>query len=170
MCSECCSGNSCCTPRQERKSLVIEFLYLDLNTCGRCIGTEKNLEEALNEVSGVLLAAGFDVSLNKMNITSKELAYQYKFISSPTIRVNGKDIAMSVKESPCKDCGDICGDNVDCRVWVYEGQDYTEPPKAMIINSILKAVYSNNSSLNPEDTVYSLPKNLELFFNGLEKK
>lgn len=149
---------------------MIDFLYLDLNTCGRCIGTEKNLEEAMNEVSAVLLAAGFDVSLNKVNITSKELAYQYKFLSSPTIRVNGKDIAMSVKESPCKDCGDICGDNVDCRVWEFEGQDYTEPPKAMIINAILKAVYSNNSSLNAEHTVYSLPKNLELFFAGLEKE
>jgi len=53
-----------------------------------------------------------------VNITTKELAIQYQFISSPTIRVNGNDIVVELRESVCEDYGDLCGDNVDCRVWV----------------------------------------------------
>lgn len=139
----CCSGDSaCCTP-QEKKKIVIDFLYLDLSICERCRGTDNSLQDAIDDVSTVLSAAGYEIILNKVNIISEELAVQYEFISSPTIRINGKDIALEVKESCCEDCGDLCGDNVDCRVWEYEGEDYTVPPKALIVNAILEAVYTN---------------------------
>jgi hypothetical protein len=128
------------------------------------------LEDAIKEVAVVLQAAGFDLVVNKINITSKELAIRYQFLSSPTIRINGRDIAMEVKETVCEDCGDLCGDDsVDCRVWTYEGTDYNVPPKAFIINAILKAVYSG--TLEPEgNTVYVLPENLKKFFEGKESK
>jgi hypothetical protein len=128
------------------------------------------LEDAIKEVAVVLQAAGFDLVVNKINITSKELAIKYQFLSSPTIRINGRDIAMEVKETVCEDCGDLCGDDsVDCRVWTYEGTDYNVPPKAFIINAILKAVYSG--TLEPEgNTDYVLPENLKKFFEGKESK
>ncbi|MCK9480032.1 MAG: DUF2703 domain-containing protein [Firmicutes bacterium] len=100
------------------KPVTIDFLYLDLNTCERCVATGGTLEEALHILSPVFEVLNYAVTVNKINITTKELAEQHRFISSPTIRVNGVDICDELRESDCKDCGDLCGDNVDCRVFV----------------------------------------------------
>ena len=40
------------------RKLEIELLYLDLDVCTRCQGAEKNLEEAISDVKGVLEATG----------------------------------------------------------------------------------------------------------------
>ncbi|MHB1314226.1 MAG: DUF2703 domain-containing protein [Christensenellales bacterium] len=169
--SACCSGGGCgcnadggCCAPQGKKKIAIDFLYLDLTVCGRCQGTDSSLEEAIGEVSAVLGAAGYDFVLNKVNIATEELAKQYEFVSSPTIRINGRDIALEVKESCCEDCGELCGDAVDCRVWEYEGRTYTVPPKALIVNAILKEVYG----IQPpqEKGEYRLPENLKNFFQN----
>lgn len=169
--SECCTSKcNCCEPKLGEKKLVIDFLYLDLSVCQRCQGTESNLEQAIGEVQAVLKAAGFEIIVNKININTMELAQKYQFLSSPTIRINGIDIDMEVKETPCGDCGDLCGDSVDCRVWVYEGSEYNEPPKALIINAILQFIYNDNKPNHTEKKEYKLPNNLKLFFEGLERK
>jgi len=121
------------------------------------------LDEAVSTVATILSAAGYEVNVNKVNITTKELAIQYQFVSSPTIRVNGKDIAVELKESNCEDCGQLCGESIDCRIWVYNGVEYTAPPKEMIIDSILREVYGTQQE-EPERKPYQLPKNLETFF------
>lgn len=173
--SGCCSCSSGCCGNNEtnytnRKKLIIDFLYLDLSVCERCQGTDRSLEEAINEVSKVLESAGIDVIVNKINVNSEELAKKYKFVSSPTIRVNGRDIQMDVKESLCESCGDLCGDDVDCRVWVYQGKEYNSPPKAMIIESILKEVYGGNSSIDSEEKEYIMPDNLKKFYAAMKAK
>lgn len=132
--SGCCScAPGCCVSipdnAVDKKRLVIDFLYLDLSVCTRCQGTDTSLDEALAEVSRVLEATGTEVIVNKINVNTEELAIKHRFLSSPTIRVNGHDIQMEVKESLCESCGDLCGDEVDCRVWVYQGKEYTVPPK-----------------------------------------
>lgn len=163
----CCSGANCCRPVQEKRKITIDFLYLDLDVCTRCQGTDNSLDEALSEVSKVLEATGVEVVVNKINVVSEELAVQYKFISSPTIRINGHDIQMDIKESTCESCGDLCGDEVDCRVWTYQGQEYNVPPKEMIIEALLKGVYGNGSS-NEEEKEYSLPENLRHFYAAMK--
>jgi glutaredoxin len=170
----CCScGSDCCggaAPKQvNNRRVVIDFLYLDLNICEWCKGTDKSLEEALNDISSVLKASGIEVVVNKINVTSEELAIKHKFISSPTIRVNGKDIQMEVRESLCDSCGDLCGDSVDCRVWVYNGEEYTIPPKALIIEGILKSVYGGETIPN-EEIEYTLPENLKKFYIAMNEK
>ncbi len=143
------------------KEVTIDFLYLDLNTCERCVSTDSALNEALAILSGVFRVLDYSVTVNKVNITSKELAEQHRFISSPTIRVNGLDICQEVKESDCGDCGDLCGDSVDCRVFTYEGKDYEQPPAAMIVDGILHILYGNPAS---EERLYALPDNLNNYF------
>lgn len=166
----CCScGSACCEPKPAKKMVNIEFLYLDLSVCERCQGTESNLDSAIKDLSAVLQAAGYEVALSKINITSPELAIEHEFLSSPTIRVNGKDIAMEVRETLCEECGDLCGSDTECRSWVYEGVEYSEPPKAMIIEAVLKEVFGGGEK-SEQVKPYVLPKNLETFFAGLENK
>ena len=77
---------------------------------------------------------------------------------------------MEYKESRCESCGDLCGDEVDCRVWVYKGNEYTEPPKAMIIDGILKEVYGGNLNLEKDETEYVMPENLVHFYDVMKDK
>lgn len=145
------------------KQFLIDFLYLDLKTCERCMATDETLKQALHVLSGVFDTIGFEVKVNSVNITSRELAEEYRFISSPTIRVNGVDICSELVESNCADCGDLCGDSVDCRVFRYEGKEYEQPPVPMIVDGILKAIYGG---LSQTEEPYTLPDNLERFFIG----
>ena len=166
----CCScGSTCCQTEQTKKEVVIDFLYLDLTVCERCQGTESNLDSAIKELSAVLQAAGYGVSVTKINITSPELAVQYEFVSSPTIRVNGKDIQLEVRETLCQECGDLCGSDTECRSWIYEGVEYSEPPKAMIIEAVLKEVFGSTGKPAAKKP-YVMPKNLVTFFAGLAKE
>ena len=171
----CCSGSTGCCGSQaeikvERKQIVIDFLFLDLSVCTRCQGAESSLDEALKDVSNVLEATGTDVVINKVNVNTEELAVKYKFLTSPTIRVNGRDIQMDYKESLCESCGDLCGDEVDCRVWIYQGIEYNEPPKAMIIEGILRTVYGGDLGENIKDAEYVMPENLVRFYNVMKEK
>lgn len=169
----CCScGSGCCGAGvgAERRQVIIDFLYLDLSVCTRCQGTDQSLEEGLQEVSKVLESAGVDVVVNKQKIATMQEAIDFKFASSPTIRVNGQDIQLDVKESLCESCGDLCGGDVDCRVWTYQGVEYTVAPKPMIVEAILRAVYGTPKEEAVETGVFQLPENLYRFFTLIEEK
>jgi hypothetical protein len=147
----------------------IEFLYLDLETCTRCRGTDRRLEEALDAARDVLAVAGTEVEVERVHVTSADEARARRFVSSPTIRVNGRDIALELRESSCgsEACTDGCGDSIACRVWVHGGEEYTEPPVAMILDAILREVYGGSAG-EPESAPAAerdeLPENLERFF------
>ena len=83
------------------KSVKIEYLFLDLQTCDRCIGTDQVLDEVVETITPVLALAGYQVEYQKIEMSTAELAEKYCFQSSPTIRVNGQDICTAVKESEC---------------------------------------------------------------------
>lgn len=166
-CQEGCCGEK--VPAPSEKVVTIDLLYLDLSVCTRCQGTEETLLAALEEVTTVLLSAGIKVALNKVHVLSEELARKHAFLSSPTIRVNGHDIQLEGKESLCASCEDLCGDQVDCRVWEYNGVDYEVPPKAMVIHAILKEVYSAPRSIE-EKKAYVLPENLKRFYRTMKEK
>ena len=123
--------------------LTIDFLYLDLSTCTRCRGTDRSLEAALAAAGDVLTAAGVEVEVRKVHIRSEAEARSWRFVSSPTVRINGVDIAFELRESSCgsEACVDGCGDQIACRVWVFGGREYTEPPVELIVDAILRRVY-----------------------------
>lgn len=166
-----CSGNAAKEPaKAEKKKVTIDFLYLDLESCDPCQGSEGNLEDALNEISTVLESTGAEVELNKIHVTSYDQALQLGFVSSPTIRVNGQDLALEVRESHCSSCSAISGTETFCRVWDFEGQEYKAAPKALIVEAVLKAVYGGAT---PRDRVSAESRqvanslaNLKNFFEG----
>lgn len=153
-----------------RQVLLIDFMYLDLESCTRCRGTDANLEAALAQVGHVLDAAGVDAAVRKTLVASVEQARTLGFVSSPTIRVNGADIAPELRESNCAECGEACGceGSIDCRVWVWQGQEYTQAPSAMIVDAILRAVYSG-VALAAQVPVAAIPDNVARFFAGKER-
>lgn len=120
-------------------NVEVELLYLDLDTCDRCRATDRNLDTALEAVSGVLRGAGREVTVRKTHVTTEEQAAQLGFVSSPTIRVNGRDIAAKLEESACGACSSIAGTEVACRTWDGE----TSASAATIVDAILRAVYGS---------------------------
>jgi hypothetical protein len=154
----CCSGGCHCGCVSQ-KQVVIDFMYIDLTTCDRCLGTEAALDAAVAATAPALEAAGYRVSVSKQLISSREQAEKLGFVSSPTIRVNGHDIA-EVEETHCACCGDICGCEVDCRVWHFDGKTYDSPPQELIADAILRLFLLPPTV--PERC--DLPENLQAFF------
>ena len=144
---------------------------MDLDVCVPCRGTESSLEEALSEVTKVLEATGIEVSLQKFHVQSAEQALALGFVSSPTIRINGRDIQLEVRESLCPSCGDLCGGDVDCRVWVYQGKEHAVPPRGLIIEAVLREVYREpgEAAVKPAPLA-ELPENLKKFFAAKKGK
>lgn len=157
----------------KRRTVAIDFLYLDLEVCTRCRGTDANLETALTAVQGVLGAAGADVRLARTLVDSEQKARALGFLSSPTIRVNGRDIALEFRESRCESEACACapggGNAIDCRVWVYEGKEYTEAPVPMIVDAILSEVYGTDAAGARTAAPANVPENLLRLFRSKER-
>jgi hypothetical protein len=133
------------------------------------MSADKVLEEVLLTISPALQMSSYSIELKKVEIATAQLAQEYKFVSSPTIRVNGHDICSTVAENACGCCSDISGTDVDCRVFEYEGKTYEVPPHAMLAQSIMNAVFGVPS----EEYLcegYELPENLKSFFEGKSNK
>lgn len=165
-------SDSCCScgcGTTSKKKVVVEYLYLDIETCGRCIGTDNILDEVMITLTPTLNIAGFEVEYNKIEMNTAEVAKQYKFLSSPTIRVNSQDICQSVEENSCGCCSDISGTDVNCRVFEYNGQTYEVPPKEMIAKAILNEILGYTEA-GYSCEKYELPGKLKEFFEGKKNK
>ncbi|MCR4419382.1 MAG: DUF2703 domain-containing protein [Clostridia bacterium] len=147
------------------RRLRVEFLYLDREQCSRCRETERVLEEALGEVGPVLRTTGIELEVHKVHVQTEEQARRLGLVSSPSIRVNGRDLVGELRESRCDCCSDLCGDEVDCRVWIYQGKEYDVPPKALLVEALLRAVYGGEPA-GPPPAPGKLPDNLRRFFRG----
>lgn len=115
-----------------------------------------------------LQLAGYKVIQRKIEMATSELAVEYGFLSSPTIRVNGKDICLSVEENDCACCSDIAGTNIECRVFRYENETYDIPQKEMLANAILQTLFSCKQNDISND--YIMPENLRLFYQNKKIK
>jgi hypothetical protein len=147
----------------------VEYLYLDLNTCARCVGTDAELKEVLETLSPALALAGYTLEYRKVEMSTREIATAYRFVSSPTIRVNGRDLCAAVAENNCGCCGEISGTQVNCRVFEYGGETFEVPPKAMLAEGILTAVFGANYEIQPKND-YTMPNNLRSFYDGKQRK
>jgi hypothetical protein len=154
-------------PRDSR-ALDLELLALDLSSCTRCVGSLANIETAIDVVRKVLEVTGTSVSVRRVVVESEQEARQHRFVSSPTIRISGHDIALDTVESRCESCTDLCGctEGTSCRVWTYRGVEHTEAPVGLIVEALLREL----TALQPgvaavaETPSYELPANLRSFF------
>jgi hypothetical protein len=155
------------------REVDIELLALDLSSCTRCRGTLANIEAAIDTLRPVLEATGTTVRLQKTLIESEEQARRHRFETSPTIRINGRDIAFETRESRCDSCTDLCGcaEGTDCRVWLYHGQEHTEAPVGLVVEAVLHGIVDDTSPSAPAPVASeSVPENLRRFFAGSAAK
>jgi len=109
--------------------------------CPWCVKTKKLVRESLAEL-------GAKAKLEEILIDTDEKASRYKFLGSPTVRINGKDVQEKVSKDRCLPCEELaervesttefvkqqcrCG----CRIYFYRGKQYPYPPKGMIKEAI----------------------------------
>ena len=152
-----------------RKVLNVDLLVIDLETCKRCVPTGDQLKVAVNLLAPVAGALGIDLRHHEIIVQTPAEAKAHALLSSPTIRLNGRDIAQDIRESECESCGDLTINNtsVDCREWHYRGQVYPAAPVPMLVEAIMGAML-NIDQISPvvPAQLEELPENLQRYFNN----
>jgi hypothetical protein len=151
-----------------RRTVTVDFLYLDNESCDRCMGTEDALEAALERVEPVLNALDVGITVRDVHVSTLEAAEATQLAVSPTIRVNGRDIQPDYIEGTCESCGDLCeGDNnVECRLWQYRGAEHSTAPVGLLVESLVEAIPPDRmqSGEPRESQAYQLSSNVRDFF------
>lgn len=152
---------------ETRKTLNLDFLYLDNQVCDRCRGTETALDEALERLQPVLAVTGDRVEVRRHHVTSAEQAERLGMRSSPTVLINGRDAAGRIEETSCGGCSDLAGGTgVSCRAWTHEGEQSEIAPVGLLVDAMLRALYQGDEALGPRADG-SLPDNLRTFFENV---
>jgi len=157
------------------RELDIELLALDLASCTRCTGTLTHIEKAIEAVRPVAEAMGTMLTLRKLVVASEQEALERRFVSSPTIRVDGREIVFETLESTCGSCSELCGcsEGTDCRVWSYQGAEHEEAPVGLVVEALLRALMGGAASVSVparSSEPFEVPENLRRFFAGKEAK
>jgi hypothetical protein len=151
----------------EIRVLNIELVVIDLSVCARCVPTGDQLENAVRFLTPAAEAMGIELKYQAIVVQSEDEAKQHALLSSPTIRINGRDIAQDIRESVCESCGDLTENNtvVDCREWHYRGKVYSSAPLPMLLEVIMGAML-NIDKEPPVATapLDELPDNLKTYF------
>jgi hypothetical protein len=147
-------------PSEVCRTVGIDFLFLELSACGRCSGSDANIATALAAVDGVLRATGARVDVRRLQVRSVEQARALRFASSPTIRVNGRDIAPELLQSACGADGCGCGPSTSCRLWSYRGRQYPVAPVGLIVDAVLSELYGGTMRTDSPAASYELRGNL----------
>ena len=165
-CGSAFTGEQASAPAK-KQLLEVELLYLDRTICERCKGTEAVLKEAVEEAQRILGPTGVDIALKLTHVDSVAKARQLAFVSSPTIRIMGRDAAIDVRENDCSGCSTLGGCDITCRVWTWQGREYPVPPRAMLLDAILRDAYLHpGGEKELHAPLKDLPGNLERFFAG----
>lgn len=104
--------------------MKIEFLYFE-----GC----PNHGPALARLENILKQKGIADPVKTINVTSDEMSHRERFLGSPSIRINGKDI-----EEPLEEVNDDFGRK--CRIYFVEGKPVGIPSEHLINRSIQRAL------------------------------
>lgn len=175
----CCSPTNCITadgPNVQgsesrndqitRKVLNVDLLVIDLKTCQRCAPTGEQLKIAVRLLTPVADELGVELRHREIIVETPEQAKENALLSSPTIRLNGRDVAQDIRESKCESCGELTNNNtsVDCREWHYRGKVYFAAPLPLLIESIMGAILKIDTPPFVPSPIKELPENLQRYF------
>ena len=101
--------------------MEIEVLYFD--GCATWRAAVSGVQEVLSEL-------GLREEVRLVSVDSREEAEQLRFLGSPTVRVNGKDVEPRTASE---------GFGMECRLYWVDGKPTGSPPKLWIKNAISAA-------------------------------
>jgi len=148
--------------------LNVDLLVIDLDTCKRCVPTGERLKEAVKLLAPVAEELDIELLYREFVLKTPEEAKRQGLLSSPTIRLNGRDIAQDIRESECASCGDLTENHtrVDCREWHYRGQVYPAAPTAMLVEALMGAMLDVEAPSVGIQPLEALPENLDRFYKN----
>lgn len=122
--------------------MKIQLLYI--LDCPWCLKTKELLSKSLKELK-------IKAKVEEILVDSEEKAKKYKFLGSPTIRINEEDIQKEIDKGKCLPCEELAKDirttkyvkqecKCGCRLYFYKGKQYPYPPKKMIKEAIKKQI------------------------------
>ncbi|HSK38131.1 MAG TPA: DUF2703 domain-containing protein [Arenibaculum sp.] len=151
-------------PRARDRDLTVDLYYIDIDTCDRCQGASSRVDAAVAEVAGLLEGLGVGITVRKTLVETKDQAQRLRLVSSPSIRIDGRDIQPEVVEDLCGACSTLPNQSsVDCRIWSYRGEGHKSPPKGLIVEALLRAAVNPPATGGTEP--YVMPDNLVAFFS-----
>ena len=155
--------------REERKVLNVDLVVIDLSSCKRCVPTGDQLRSAVKFLTPVAEALGIELRHGRRWCRHQMRRRNIGLLTSPTIRLNGRDIAQDIRESQCESCGDLTENNtmVDCREWHYRGKVYSAAPIALLVEALMGAMLKIDDMppVTPAP-ITELPKNLIRYFDN----
>ncbi|MDD4357652.1 MAG: DUF2703 domain-containing protein [Smithellaceae bacterium] len=151
-----------------KKVLNIDLIVIDLSTCKRCVPTGNQLNHAIKLLGPVADVLGIELKHQEIVVQTPQEAKNHALLSSPTIRINGHDIAQDIRESPCESCGDLTNSNtmVDCREWHYRDKVYFAAPLPLLVEAIMGAMLNIDAPLIVPAPITELPANLQRYFDN----
>ncbi|MFO7529685.1 MAG: DUF2703 domain-containing protein [Marinobacter sp.] len=152
-----------------RKVLNVDLLVIDLDTCKRCVPTGDQLRAAVQILKPVADALGITLQHHEIVVQTPAEAKANALLSSPTIRLNGRDIAQDIRESECESCGEFTTSNasVDCREWHYRGEVFLYAPLPLLAEAIMGAMLNiDEMPLVVPEPLEELPENLQRYFDN----
>ena len=155
--------------QEVRKVLNVDLIVIELSTCKRCVPTGDQLRAAVKLLTPVAEALGIELRHHETVVQTSGEAKEIALLSSPTIRLNGRDIAQYIRESLCESCGDLTDNNtsVDCREWHYRGKVYSAAPVAMLVEALMEAMLKIDEIPSVPPTPFKdLPENLIRYFDN----
>lgn len=155
--------------QEVRKVLNVDLIVIDLSTCKRCVPTGDQLRAAVKLLTPVAEALRIELRHHETVVQTPAEAKEIALLSSPTIRLNGRDIAQDIRESLCESCGDLTDNNtsVDCREWHYRGKVYSAAPIALLVEALMEAMLNiDEMPPVPPTPLKNLPENLIRYFDN----
>lgn len=151
-----------------RRTVTVDFLYLDNESCERCVGTENALAAAIDCVEPILGPLDVGLTIRNVHVSELAAAEATQLAVSPTIRIDGRDVQPEYLENSCESCGDLCdcAGEVDCRLWRYRGETRTTAPVELLIEALVVAIAPHHAIGGSRDSEPRLSANVRRFFDG----
>ncbi len=86
-------------------------------------------QTALKEVGDALIQAGIKANVKTVVVNTQEEAEKHRFLGSPTVHVNGKDVDSMAEKLTRYSLS-------SCRTYWWKGKSFEYPPKEMILSAL----------------------------------
>lgn len=151
---------------QNRVPLHLQLFALDTTSCAPCASAVASLHAAAVLLNRELGKEGYLVATRVVRLKDADHARALGVLSSPTVRVDGVDVALELDESPCPSCSDLAGAPVACRTYEWDGRFFDHPPAALIAAAVRRHIAAGLQAPTSPPTPDRGTSSVERFFTA----